>query len=146
MMFPETSLHLFSPVEDSEDIDVFKWQTSPKLLIIWFQLQAFPGRKLFLRICAWFLPRWMSFIVKTISVVSETHKVQELIQACVGLSGKNGNWICLTQKSKLFHLLPFWNEVGVKGARFCARFLINISMPLRKPILRQLSKNRLMVC
>ena len=49
--------------------------------------------KLFLRICAWFPTLMMTFTCQDNLVVSETHNVQELIQARVGLSGKNDTGI-----------------------------------------------------
>ena len=57
------------------------------------------------------------------------------------------NLVLWTQKSKLFHLLPFWNEAGVKGARdfVLVSSLLTLVCSCGKPTLRQLSKNRLMV-
>lgn len=145
---PRDKSPLFSPVEDSEDIDVFKWQASPKLLIIWFQLQAFPGRKLFLRICAWFPALMMSFTCQDNPVVSETHKVQELIQACVGLSGKNdtGIWFFGLRSPSYFTCSPSGMKLVWKGAHdfVLVSSLLTLVCYCGKPTLWQLCKNRLM--
>ena len=108
--------------------------------------------KLSLRIWAWFPTLMTSFTHQDNLVVSETHKVQELIQAHVGLSGKNdtGIWFFGFRSPSYFTCSPSGMKLVcllVKGAHdfVLISSLLTLVCYCGKPTLWQLCKNRLMV-